>query len=103
MRQRSRMACVAVFMFGLGSMSQPMAAGDVQRGQQLATKCATCHGPQGKGAGSTPAIAGMPADSFVAALAAYKSGARKHPMMANITKNMSDADMADLAAYYATK
>lgn len=103
MFQLSRVTSLAMLILGLAGAAQAMAAGDGQRGQQLAAKCAACHGPQGKGAGNAPGIAGMSVETFVAALNAYKSGARKHPTMANVTKNMSDADMADLAAYYATK
>lgn len=98
----SRAATVMALALGLACAHQAV-AGDAQRGQQLSAKCSTCHGPDGKGVGKTPGVAGMPADAFVAALNAYKSGERKNPMMANVTKTMSDADMADLAAYYATK
>lgn len=94
---------LATFVLALASTAQAVGAGDAKRGQELAAKCAACHGPQGKGGGSTPSIAGMPMETFVAALNAYKTGTRQHPMMVNVAKNLSNADMVDLGAYYATK
>jgi len=103
MFQVDRLIIVPTLVCGLLSAATAVAAGDAQKGQQLAAQCATCHGPQGKGAGATPGIAGMPVDTFVTTLNAYKTGARQHPVMSNIAKRLSEADMANLAAYYATK
>ena len=76
------------------------------RGQQVyAAHCADCHGDDGKGdGGETPAIAGMDEAAHVAALAAYKSGEREDEsgMMAMYAEDLSEQDMADLAAYFAT-
>ena len=64
-----------------------------------------CHGDSGEGDGDeTPAIAGMDEAEHVAALKAYASGERDDPsgMMADYAVDLSEQDMADLAAYYAT-
>ena len=49
-----------------------------------------------------PKLGGQHAAYIVAALKAYKSGERKHGTMQAIASTMSDQDMADLAAYYAS-
>ena len=81
-----------------------LAAGDPAKGEELAANCVDCHGADGKGVDDAPAIAGMDEAAHVAALAAYKSGERtdEGEVMLMFTEELSDQDMADLAAYYAT-
>lgn len=81
------------------------AAGDAARGKKMTSMCIGCHGiemyrtafPQ---VYSVPKIGGQNPGYIVAALKAYRSGERNHPSMVGIAKSLSDADMADLAAYY---
>jgi len=66
-----------------------------------------CHGIIGYQASfpeiyKVPKIAGQSATYIVAALNAYKAGDRKHPTMRAIADTLTDQDMADLGAYYAT-
>jgi cytochrome c553 len=71
-------------------------------GQPKAAQCAACHGAAGISPNPAwPSLAGQPRDYLVAAMKAYKSGARKHPMMAGIAKAMSDEDARDISSYYA--
>jgi len=49
-----------------------------------------------------PKLGGQHADYIVAALKAYKTGERSHPSMKGIAASLSDQDMEDLAAYYAS-
>ncbi|HTT40858.1 MAG TPA: cytochrome c [Burkholderiales bacterium] len=51
---------------------------------------------------NVPKLGGQGAAYLVKALQDYKSGARKHPSMNGIAAGLSDQDMADLAAYYAS-
>lgn len=74
------------------------AAGDAAAGHDKAKGCGTCHGADGKG--RIP-LAGKKADYLAQQLQAFKSGARKENMMNMLAKNMSDQDIADLAAYFA--
>lgn len=78
------------------------AAGDVAAGQALSKKCAACHGKMGEGKKKNPSIAGLDEAAFVKSMHDYKSGARKNAMMKMSVKKLSDQDMANLAAYYAT-
>lgn len=85
-----------------GTPGKP-AAGDVAAGKVLADKnCASCHGKTG--AGSNPAwpqIAGQKSVYLTNTLKAFRAGLRKDPMMAGVTRGLSDADIINLAAYYA--
>lgn len=51
---------------------------------------------------SVPKLDGQHAAYIVSALRAYKSGERRHPSMRAVAASLSDQDMADLAAFYAT-
>jgi len=99
-----RMKCAAVLVAVLGlAAGTGWAAGDAAAGKAKAGSCGGCHGASGEGKGATgPAIAGMAEDKFVAALKDYKSGKKANAPMKGITASMSDADMANLAAYYAS-
>jgi cytochrome c553 len=78
------------------------AAGDVASGQKKSQACAACHGADGSTPTTPdfPRIGGQYRDYLYKALKDYKSGARKNPIMAGQVANLSDADMADLAAYF---
>lgn len=77
------------------------AAGDAAAGKAIASKqCAMCHGSDGAGSNTAPALKGMAGDRLTSELQAFKSGARKNMMMEMIAKKLSDKDIADLAAYF---
>jgi cytochrome c553 len=80
------------------------AGGDAARGEELSVNCADCHGANGEGMDDAPAIAGLDEMEHFEALKAYKSGERadESGMMLMFTEELSEQDMADLAAYYAT-
>jgi cytochrome c553 len=78
------------------------AAGNAAAGKTKAATCVACHGADGKGVAPNPALAGKPEAQQVQALQDYKSGKRAHPVMKGITASLSDQDMADLSAYYAS-
>ncbi len=80
------------------------AQGNVEAGRQKSTPCHACHGADGQGVNSQfPRLAGQYPDYMVQALMAYKTGARKNPIMAPFAAPLSPRDMEDLAAYYATR
>ena len=89
----------------LGVHAPAFAAGDAARGKVISYTCLGCHGIEGYRNAypdySVPRLAGQSATYIVAALKEYKSGARSHPSMRAIAGSLSDADIADLAAYYA--
>lgn len=88
-----------VLLFAAGNLQ---AGGDASRGEELASGCADCHGADGKGDDYAPAIAGMDAAKHAKTLADFKSGAVESEDMQMFAEDLSEQDMADLAAYYAT-
>ncbi len=77
-------------------------AGDAAAGRKRAESCAGCHGAQGVSSNDTwPSLAGQSAIYLARILGAYKSGAEKDVMMTPISQELSDADVQNLAAYYA--
>ncbi|MBE0613845.1 MAG: c-type cytochrome [Burkholderiales bacterium] len=78
--------------------------GDVTAGENLAANCVACHGQAGRGANPAwPKLAAQKPGYLVNVLKAFKAGLRKDPMMASAAKNLSDTDIANLAAYYAAQ
>jgi cytochrome c553 len=82
----------------------PGHAADPAAGKALAeASCADCHGDDGKGDADYPAINGMAVEKFTKAMQEYANGTRtKSPKMTKEAKKLSAAQIADLAAYYAT-
>lgn len=79
------------------------AAGDAAAGQAKSAICAACHGPQG--ISSIPAnanLAGQVPGYLTEQLKAFKSGERANVIMAGQAALLSEEDMADLDAYYAS-
>lgn len=80
--------------------------GDPHAGEKKNPLCVGCHGITGYHTGfpevhKVPKISGQSQKYIVNALKAYKSGERKHPSMRGVAANLTEQDMADLAAYYA--
>ena len=86
----------------LGFVVTAQAAGDAQAGKAKAGACAGCHGANGEGVKPNPALAGKSEDEFVQAMKDYKSGKRANPIMKTFADPLSDQDMANLGAYYAS-
>ena len=81
------------------------AAGNAEAGKSKLAMCIGCHGIPGYRTAypdvyHVPMIYGQQQAYIVKALQAYKSGERSHPSMRGIARGLTDADMADLAAYY---
>ena len=78
-------------------------AADVAAGQALAEACAACHGADGVSQIElTPSLAGQP-DEFVQwQLVYFRSGARKSEVMEPIAEALSNQDIRNLGAYYAS-
>ncbi len=97
---------LAAYYASLPCASQPAAPAhsEVAAGQSLAANCARCHGPTGiTRNGAWPSLAGQKPGYVAAALKAFRAGLRKDPMMAGVTRGLSDTDIASLAAFYAAQ
>jgi cytochrome c553 len=86
----------------IGGSATAQAAAAPGASQPLSAKCAGCHGADGLGIGNFPALAGQAAEYLIKQLHEYKSGARQNVMMNALAKSLSEQDIADLAAYYAS-
>ena len=87
-------------LFGIVGAVQ--AAGDAQAGKAKVGACVGCHGANGEGKKPYPALAGKSESELVQALQDYKSGKRPNPMMKTFATQLSDQDMANVAAYFAS-
>jgi cytochrome c553 len=80
-------------------------AGNAEAAKGKLAMCIGCHGIEGYKTAfpevyHVPKIWGQQPAYIVKALQAYRSGERSHPSMRGIARGLTDADMADLAAYY---
>jgi cytochrome c553 len=71
----------------------------------LAANCANCHGTGGRAAdgSAVPGLAGMPRDYLVAQMQAFRSGARPATVMHQLAKGFSDAQLEQIAAWFAAQ
>lgn len=81
------------------------AAGNAAAGKQKAGVCAGCHGAEGNGGADPtwPKLAGQHENYIVKQLQAFKSGARKNPIMSGMAAGLSQKDMENLAAYFSSQ
>lgn len=99
---------VAPYLAGLlvlltmnSASSAAQAAGDAKAGRKKAQMCSACHGIDGLSKiPIAPNIAGSPAMYLEKQLKAFRSEERKEENMNVVAKPLSDADIADLAAWY---
>ncbi len=78
-------------------------AGSAEAGAEKSLTCQACHGPDGLGTNPMyPVLAGQHEDYLAHSLRAYRDGSRKNAIMAGLAAPLSDEDIDDLAAYYAS-
>ncbi|MEQ8354621.1 MAG: cytochrome c [Kiloniellaceae bacterium] len=87
----------------LASLPQAAEAGDAAAGRKKARQCQTCHGIDGIAKiPIAPHIAGESEIYLATQLKAFRSGKREHEIMSVIAKDLSDEDISDLSAWYAS-
>lgn len=75
---------------------------DAVKGEQKSVVCSACHGPQGIAVNPDwPHLAGQHASYLNKQLMDFKRGNRQSAIMAPLVGNLSEEDMADIAAFYA--
>lgn len=77
-------------------------ANSIGRGATLALRCTMCHGERGMSQANSPNLAGQYASVIYKQLVDFQTGARTNAVMSPMAVNLSDQDMRDLAAYYAS-
>ena len=85
-----------------GGKGAPAKPDPVQAGKTAAAACAGCHGETGVSRmGGTPSLVGFDPQYLLSAMRAYKSGQRKNDTMKSLLAAVSDADLSNIALYYA--
>ena len=88
---------VAVAVWTMGAA---WAKGSVAAGRDKAIACSTCHGLDGNG--RVP-LAGKPEDELLTRMKAYRRGGAGDAAMRDILSQLSEQDLADIAAYYSAQ
>ncbi|MBE9532487.1 MAG: cytochrome c4 [Proteobacteria bacterium] len=92
-----------VMGLALASTAATMAAGNASAGKDKAATCAACHGMDGNSPTNMfPKIAGQGEAYLVKQITEFKTGVRKNAMMAPMVAGLTDQDIADLSAYFAS-
>ena len=79
-------------------------AGDAKAGKRKAVVCSACHGIDGNSINPLwPHLAGQHAAYLTKQMKAFKSGERKDPVMAPMAIPLSDTDIEDISAFYASQ
>jgi len=93
-------ALVSSLLLTLGLVNTASAA-DIAAGKTKAASCIGCHGADGISMIPTyPNLAGQKAAYTAKQLKAFRDKTRKDPVMAGISSALTDADIANLSAYY---
>ena len=98
MKQALTIVCL---LAPLGISGMVQGAGDASAGKAKAEQCVACHGAKGEGV-EAPKLAGMTEAQLVQAMQDYKSGKRDDAGMKALMGKLSDRDLENLAAYYAS-
>ncbi len=99
------LAGVVVAVFAASAL----AAGNPEAGQQKAAACVGCHGADGNSvalpppAEPWPKLAGQVPEYIARQLHDFKSGRRSNEQMSPMAQSVSEADIADIAAYFAVQ
>ncbi|MFC6488564.1 c-type cytochrome [Nitratireductor sp. GCM10026969] len=91
------------YAFLTAGASVPAAGADLEAGRRIASsQCRTCHGLDGIAQMPVaPHLAGESAIYLQTQLKAFRSGTRKSEMMNVVAKDLTDEDIANVAAWYA--
>lgn len=98
-----RFLVVSALTLGLASAGMAAEKGDATAGAAKASTCIACHGPNGNSldAALGPVIAGQNAHYAADQVKRIKTGQRPNPVMQPMVKDLTDQDIADVAAFFA--
>ena len=86
------------------SVSVSAGSADISRGHSKAAMCTACHGANGISVlPDYPNLAGQKAGYLEQALKAYRDGQRQHQIMAPMAQGLTDQEITDVAAFYASQ
>jgi cytochrome c553 len=97
----SIMKNILLFICAIASTS--LYAGDIELGKSKTAMCVACHGADGNSMNPTwPKLAGQHEDFTSRQLQLFKSGERKGTVMPGMVAGLSEEDMENIGAYYAS-
>jgi cytochrome c553 len=100
--KKMKISAMALTLAVTGLTSTATLAADAAAGKAKAAVCAACHGTNGISLiPMYPNLAGQKEQYLASSLKAFRDGQRKNMIMAPMAANLSDDDIANLAAYYA--
>jgi cytochrome c553 len=102
----TRRAAAAILAAALPFLAWPRAtlAADLASGMQKSRACIACHGPEGSSANpAMPSLAGQPAQFIATQLLMFREGNRKDAQMSPFAVDLSNADLSNIAAYFAAQ
>lgn len=106
-RQYTGIYSLAILALALSSgaaWAEDQIIGDADAGKSKAVTCSACHGAGGNSVNPQwPSLAGQHANYLTSTLNAFKSGDRSDVLMGSQATILSDQDIADLAAYFASQ
>jgi len=101
-----KIAAFAAALVLAGAAQTAQAEGDVARGAKLGYTCLGCHGIEGYRNAypsfRVPKLGGQKTAYLVAALQGYRDGTRTHTTMNAQARSLTDQDIEDVSAYFAT-
>jgi cytochrome c553 len=94
----------SIMIASFGAMPTASVAADIAAGKAKASvTCAMCHGPVGQSMQpNVPNLSGQPEVYTVEQLRHYRSGKRSHEVMSLMAKPLTDSEIDNLAAWYAS-
>lgn len=99
----NRLTRTTLMMAALFATTIASQASDTENGRKLARKCSACHGKIGLANDpEVPNLAGQSAFYLEKSLKNFRSGDREDRRMSLIVKSLSDEDIKDLAAWFAS-
>ena len=102
LKQMTVISSIMITLFG--TMPTASVAADIAAGKAKASvTCAMCHGPLGQSMQpNVPNLSGQPEIYTVEQLRHYRSGKRSHEVMSLMAKPLTDSEIDNLAAWYAS-
>lgn len=102
-RRRAGLSTILLAVGLFLSTVSPVCADDTVAGRRTAQSCAVCHGELGLSEQpDAPNLAGQPEFYLAEQLRAYRSGERSHAVMNIVAQPLTDAQIDDLASWFAS-
>lgn len=94
-----RSAKTTAALIALLLAASPLAQAEISRGAVMASTCFACHGTDGKSSGNIPSIYGIPAESLIATMKAFREDLRAATVMNRHAKGYTDEEIVHIANY----